>query len=186
MTKRKTHIVLWLLFAGVPLVVAGVIVAFFLLRSGSGPKDTGPNLFIMQRSTNTNEVHYDVKVGADGALAEEPVVAYWVMKAEGGGREELTFFEEEMAYGFEVLEPDGNGDRELKLVAFDKRTIRLTKAKDGGQWRALTQIDGEDAYMTRLFIEVDDSGITPTVLSIDVFGETVDGGDPVEEHMVNE
>src|SRR5687768_6515742 len=108
MTKRKTHIVLWLLFAGVPLVVAGVIIAFFLLRSGSGPKDTGPNLFIMQRSVNANEVHYDVQAGADGALADEPVVAYWVMKAEGGGREDLTFFEEEMAYGFEVLEADGN------------------------------------------------------------------------------
>jgi hypothetical protein len=185
MTKRKTHIVLWLLFAGVPLVVAGVVVAFFLLRSGSGPKDTGPNLFIMQRSTNANEVHYDVQAGADGALADEPVVAYWVMKADGGGREDLTFFEEEMAYGFEVLEPDSNGDRELNLVAFDKRKIVLSR-DENGQWRARTQIDGEDAYLTRLFIEVDDGGITPTVLSVDAFGETVDGGDPVEEHMPNE
>jgi hypothetical protein len=184
MSKRKIHLVLWLLLAGVPLVVGGVVLAFFLIRSA--PKDAGPNLFIMQRSTNTNEVHYDVQVDANGALADEPVVAYWVMKAEGGGREALTFFEEEMAYGFEVLEPEANGDRELKLVAFDKRKIMLTRDKESGQWRLLTQIDGEDAYLTRLFIEVDDGGITPTVISIDVFGEAVDGGDPVEEHMPNE
>lgn len=184
MTKRKTHIVRWLLIAGIPLVLAGGVLAFFLIRSGSDP-DTGPSLFVIQRSTNANEVHYDVKVGADGNLADEPVVAYWVMKAEGGGQEDLTFFENEMAYGFEVLEPDEKGEREMKLVAWEDRTIRLTKT-EAGKWRALTQIDGEDAYLTRLYIETDESGITPSVIHIDIFGETVDGNDPVEERVVEE
>ncbi|MCC7510910.1 MAG: DUF4833 domain-containing protein [Planctomycetes bacterium] len=182
--KRKTRILRWMLFAGVPVVVAGLALAFFVLRAD--PVDTGPTLFIIQRSKNANEVHYEVQVNADGALADEPVIAYWVLKAESGGREDLSFFERKMAYGFEVLPPDSSGDREMKLVAWEDRTIRLTKSKDSGKWRAATTIDGERAYLTRLYIETDESGLTPTVLHIDLFGETVDGGDPVRERVVKE
>ncbi|MBK8207605.1 MAG: DUF4833 domain-containing protein [Planctomycetes bacterium] len=182
--KRKTRILRWALFAGIPVVVAGLVLAFFFV--GSEPEDSGPTLFIIQRSKNANEVHYEVQVGADGTLADEPVVAYWVLKAEGGGREDLGYFERKMAYGFEVLSPDGNGDREMKLVAWEDRTIRLTKPKDSDKWRAVTKIDGEEAYLTRLYIETDESGLAPSVLYIDLFGETVDGGDPVKEHVVKE
>jgi hypothetical protein len=178
--KRKTRIILWALLAGVPVVLGVGVLAFFLL--GSDPGGTGPTLFIIQRSKNANEVHYEVQVGADGALADEPVVAYWVLKAEGGGREDLGFFERKMAYGFEVLDADANGEREMTLVAQQDRTIRLMKTEDG-KWRAVTKIDGEEAYLTRLFIETDESGVTPSVLHVDVFGETVDGDDPVTERM---
>jgi hypothetical protein len=181
--KRKTRIIRWVLIAGIPLVLAGGVLAFFLL--GSDAVDAGPTLFIIQRSKNANEVHYEVRTKADGALADEPVVAYWVLKAEGGGREDLGYFEEKMAYGFEVLPPDAKGDHEMKLVAWEDRTIRLSKDEDG-KWRALMQIDGEDAYLSRLFIETDESGLTPTVLWVDLFGDTVDGNDPVEEHVVKE
>jgi hypothetical protein len=114
MTKKPKTLVRWLLIAGVPLVLAGIGLAlFFGLRSA--PEDTGPTLFVIQRSKNANEVHYEVQTGANGELAEEPVIAYWVLKAEGGGREDLGFFERKMAYGFEVLEPDAQGEREMKL-----------------------------------------------------------------------
>jgi hypothetical protein len=37
-------------------------------------------LFIIERSKNSNVVHYDARLTADGELAaEEPVIAYWVM-----------------------------------------------------------------------------------------------------------
>jgi hypothetical protein len=97
----------------------------------------------------------------------------------------LGFFERKMAYGFEVLEPDPKGEREMKLVAWEDRTIRLVKA-ESGRWRAVTKIDGKDAYLTRLFIQTDEGGITPTVIHVDLFGEEVDGGDAVEERVVKE
>ncbi len=180
----KKRLILWLLVAIVPVVLAGAALAWFLMPADR--QVLGPTLFIIQRSKNANEVHYEVQVGPDGQLADEPVVAYWVMKAEGGGREDLTFFERRMAYGFEVLEPDSNGDREMKLVAWEDRTIRLTQTEDGKHWRAVTKIDGEEAYLTKLFIQTDESGLTPSVEYVDLFGETVDGGDPVEERMPND
>ncbi|MEK7469923.1 MAG: DUF4833 domain-containing protein [Planctomycetota bacterium] len=175
---RKSRVVRWLFFAGVPVVLVVLALAIFLHRRAPG--DSGPTLFIIQRNKNANEVHYDVQAGPDGALAREPVVAYWIMKAEGGRREDLTFLERKMAYGFEV---SGSGDeRELKLVAWEDRPIRLTKA--GARWHAVTKIDGKDAYLTRLFIQSEESGATPKVLWVDLFGETVDGGKEVKEHVV--
>ncbi|MBI2923094.1 MAG: DUF4833 domain-containing protein [Planctomycetes bacterium] len=178
--KRKTRLVRRLLVAAVPLVLAVLALAYLLLRSAPG--DSGPTLFIIQRNKNANEVHYDVRVGPDGALAGDPVVAYWIMKTEGGRREELTFPERKWAYGFEVLPPGPGGEREMKLVAWEDRTIRLTKT--GGRWRALTKIDGKDAYLTRLFIQSEEGGATPKVLWVDLFGEAVDGGKEVKEHVV--
>lgn len=181
MTKaRKARIFLWLIVGGVPLVLGGAALAFYLLHSSPG--DTGPTLFIIQRSKNANEVHYEVQADSQGNLDEEPVIAYWVLKAEGGGREDLGFFEKKMAYGFDVGDPDSKGEREMKLVAWEDRKITLKK-DENGKWRAQTKIDGKEAYLTRLFIQVDESGITPSVVFIDIFGEEVDGGDPVKEHV---
>ena len=39
-------------------------------------------------------MHYEARLTADGKLdPKEPVIAYWVMRAEDGHREELTWME---------------------------------------------------------------------------------------------
>lgn len=178
MKRGKPRLVLLLAVAAL-LLLGGAVLAYVLSRPAP-TAEAGPTLFVIQRSLNANEVHYDVKTGADGALAEEPVVAYWVMKAEDGHREDLTFLERKMAYGFEV---SGSGsERDVTLVAWDLRKIRLTRV--GERWRGRTSIDGQDAYLTRLFIQSEDGGVKPKVLFVDVFGEAVDGGKAVQEHMV--
>jgi Domain of unknown function (DUF4833) len=53
-------------------------------------------LFVIERSTNANVVYYDARVTKSGKLnAEEPVVAYWIMLAGNGRREELNPIEKE-------------------------------------------------------------------------------------------
>ena len=47
-------------------------------------------LFIIERSTNANVVHYDARLTADGNLdPEEPVIADWILLAEDGRRKKL-------------------------------------------------------------------------------------------------
>ena len=63
-------------------------------------------LFIIERSKNANVVHYDARLTADGKLdPREPVIAYWVLSAEDGRREELSWIEKKKAYGFD-MKPD--------------------------------------------------------------------------------
>src|ERR1039457_4263601 len=48
-------------------------------------------LFIIERNKNANVVHYDAQLTADGKLdPKRPVIAYWVMLAQGGRRQNLT------------------------------------------------------------------------------------------------
>src|SRR5947209_17742460 len=67
-------------------------------------------LFVLERSINANIVHYDAKIDQNGRLdSREPVVAYWIMGARDGRRQELNFLEKSKAYGL-VVEPSHTGD----------------------------------------------------------------------------
>ena len=47
-----------------------------------------------------------------------------------------------------------------------------------------TTIDGKKAFMNRLYVATDESGVMPTVLYIDVFGEDMATGAALKEHIV--
>jgi hypothetical protein len=66
--------------------------------------DFSQSLFVLERSTNANVIHYDAQITSDGTIdPKEPVIAYWVMSAEKNEkREELNALEKSLAYGFAI------------------------------------------------------------------------------------
>jgi hypothetical protein len=141
---------------------------------------TAEKLFFIQRSKNANEVHYDARVTKDGTLdPKDPVEGYWLNKAEDGSRKPISLVQR-IAYGFDV-DPAANGTWVMKLKAFSERP--LTLARVNGRWRARVTISGKQAYMTKLYVATDESGVMPTVLYVDVFGEEVGSGAAVTEHI---
>jgi hypothetical protein len=142
---------------------------------------TAEKLFFIQRSKNANEVHYDARVTKDGALdPKDPVEGYWLNKAEGGGRSSITVLQR-IAYGFDV-DANGDGTWKMKLKAFSERPLTLVRVN--GRWRGRTTIAGKQAYMTRLYVATDESGVMPKVLYVDIFGEDAGSGAAVQEHIV--
>src|SRR3972149_1101371 len=95
-----------------------------LLSVPAAPQVKTNPLFIIQRSKNANVVHYDAQLTADGKLdPKEPVIAYWVMLAKDGRREELNWIEKKKAYGFDIKpDPSGNGYR-MTVGACPKRGV---------------------------------------------------------------
>jgi hypothetical protein len=143
---------------------------------------TAEKLFFIQRSKNANEVHYDARVTKDGTLdAKDPVEGYWLNKAEDGSRSSITVLQR-IAYGFDV-DANGDGTWKMKLKAFADRPLTLIRV-GGKRWRGQTTIAGKPAYMTRLYVKTDESGVMPKVLYVDVFGEEVGSGAAVQEHIV--
>jgi hypothetical protein len=162
----------------VTALAASTLAVFPVLTASA---DSTEALFVITRSKNTNELHYDAQVGKDGALnAKEPVLAYWVMKAEDGRRENMSWTERKMAYGFDVT-PSGDGTYEMKLVAYKDRNLKIVKGN--GRWRAETTINGKRAYLTKLYIATKEGGLMPTVLSVDLYGEDAMTGKPIQEHI---
>lgn len=145
------------------------------LRSTAGMRQP---LFVIERSTNANVVHYDANLRADGELdRRQPIDAYWVMAAVDGHREELNGIERSRAYGFSI-EP-GADDRsfQIELVAQKHRTIRVYK--QGDAIRAETVIAGRRAYLTRIFVTA--RKVVPGAKSIELFGIDAATGETLHE-----
>jgi Domain of unknown function (DUF4833) len=161
-------------------VVFVITLALALSAAASAFAQSTEKLFFIQRSKNANEVHYDARVNADGTLdARHPVDAYWLRRAKDGSRAPITTLQK-IAYGYNV-NPGPNGTFTAKLAAFKERPLKLVRVS--GRWRAQATIAGKHAYLNRLYIATDESGLIPSVLFVDVFGEEVGTGKAVQERI---
>ena len=143
--------------------------------SAPAQKKTQP-LFIIERSKNANVVHYDAQLSADGNLdSNEPVIAYWVLLAEDGRREELNWIEKKKAYGFHIKpDPSVNGYK-MTVVAISQGQI--TVRKDGDTVRAELVIDGRPAVLEKIYINASDGLLGPKVHYIELYGKDLRTGE---------
>jgi hypothetical protein len=138
-------------------------------------KKTQP-LFIIERSKNANVVHYDARLTADGKLdRNEPVIAYWVLLAEDGRREELNWIEKEKAYGFQIKPDSSVNGYKMTVVAVPQGQI--TVKKDGDTIRAELVIDGLPAVLEKIYINASDGLMGPKVHYIELYGKDIKTGD---------
>lgn len=162
------------------LVLSAVILTSIVIPAYA--KNTQP-LFVIERSTNKNVVHYDAQLTRDGSLdPKEPVIAYWVMLANGGHREELTPFERRMAYGF-TIQPDSSGRGYQMVLAGDKdREIKVSQER--GKVTAETMIAGRPAHLQKMYIDFSDGLGLPKPNYIELFGRDPKSGDERYEKIV--
>jgi hypothetical protein len=124
------------------------IVALAMIPAASAEDGLVP-LFTIERSVNSNVVHYDAKL-KDGKLDPiQPVVAYWVM-GEDGHHQELNLLEKLKAYGFSIR-PDKEPEAfRMTLVSDKKKEIRVFRI--GAVVRAEAIIGACEAYLEKIFI----------------------------------
>jgi hypothetical protein len=66
----------------IPALAAACVIAAAMLAA-----QTTQPLFTIERSKNANVLHYEANLTAQGELdPKEPIVIYWIMKAEKGQR----------------------------------------------------------------------------------------------------
>ena len=140
-------------------------------------------LFIIERSINANVVHYDAKLSDDGNLdPQEPVVAYWIMAAKDGHRQELNLLERVKAYGFTVHRDASGTFYHLELVSQRKRDIHVYR--EGDSVRAETMIAGQPAYLQKVFVSARHLVLLPTPEYVEMFGVDVKTGAPRSEKVL--
>jgi hypothetical protein len=101
----------------------------------------------------------------DGHIdAKQPVVAYWIMAAENGRRQELNILERAKAYGF-TLRRDGTDSYRLWVVSHREKEIHVYR--DGGTVRAEAVIGGRVSLVEKIYIQMRKS----FMLSLPEFGE---------------
>lgn len=129
-------------------------------------------LFTLARNTNANVLRYAVRTGKDGRLdGRNPIEAYWLMLAENGRREELTWTERRFAYGFSSTATDQGCI--LRLTACPERELRV-RAVDGG-YRAEVTIAKQPTALKRIFVFAESHALFPNVRYVEISGTNASG-----------
>ena len=164
-------------------LLRSAVLGLVLATAGTALAQSAQALFVITRSTNKNEVHYDAQVTKEGKLKpDEPVVAYWIMVEKGGKREKLNFIERKKAYGFSIAPEAGGESFRMTIVPYKARPIRV-HMKDG-KARAEIVIDGKPAYLKKLHIDVTEGIVMPTVNYVELVGEDAKTGQQRKERIV--
>jgi hypothetical protein len=147
---------------------------------GAGVELSQP-LFIIEKSTNANVVHYDAVIIPDGGLnPQQPIIAYWVMAAEDGRREDLTSAERRKAFGSTIVHgrmlihilcvwSHSNNEISMSAETVTPSTPRL--------------IAGRCAYLTNIYVKVHKVPALPRIEFIELFGSDIATGEPVCERV---
>lgn len=155
---------------------------FFAAVLASGQSRETVELYRIERSLNANVVHYDANLTPEGDLhPSKPVVGYWILHEKGGKRQELTQIDKKMAYGFKVERDPGADFVTMRPSPNPKREIRVYRVNDG--WRAETLINGQPAFLEKVYVKTKGSGLNIKVEYVEVFGHEIRSGDELYEKL---
>jgi hypothetical protein len=140
-------------------------------------------LFIIEHNKDANVVQYDARLTADGKLdPKEPVIVYWVIRAEDSRREELNWIERKKGYGFDIKpDPSVNGYK-MNLRGDPQRQI--TVKREGDAIRAEAIIGGRQAVLEKIYINASDGLMGPKVHYIVLHGKDLKTGGKCSQKIV--
>ncbi len=155
-----------------------IVVFFIFLVSEVSANTSRPdnNLFKIIRSRDTDEIFYDVSLGADGRLdPNSPVNIYWIRKTKGLIREPLTWIQNRYSYGIKLLEISAV-HAVFRFVSFDSKEFKLEKTAEG-QFRVHTLLNNRPVVVERIFIQFDGGTfLSPVISEVILYGRDVESG----------
>jgi len=140
-------------------------------------------LFYIQRDPNTNTIVYELNKDGQGRVREkDPVSTYWIRYPEGGGRRDLNYLQRKFAYGINS-KSIGNGDFELRSVAYSKMPLYLRKDVKN-QYHVYADIGSRKCILSRVFIRIDGGTFwSPNVLYIELKGVEIATGKVITQRI---
>jgi hypothetical protein len=150
------------------------------------PVPNEPNqLFYLQRSSNSNTVVYTALFDGAGNLAQDrPGQAYWRRYNTDGARKPLKPLEERFAYGVN-LRPRAPGEWVVTLKPLPEIPM-LLRQTGPGRAELLANIGGRETRAVYAFVEIDESGLIPSVAGFWLTGrDTATGRYLTEQYSVS-
>ena len=146
------------------------------------PDDPGM-VFYLQRSTNSNTVVYAARFLDNGKLdPRQPVMAYWRRFNTTGERLPLKMIEDSFAFGVRARATDDPDVFTLHVVSYPERRAIL-RLVEPGRAELLLPVDGRRMRMRYAYVDVDESGLVPSVREVVVTGHDVQTGRALVERI---
>lgn len=129
-------------------------------------------LFYIQRNHNLNTVIYEVNYNQNNEInVDYPMHAYWVKYNTGGEIEDLNYYQNKMAYGY--------NSRLLSHNSFEFNFVSYTQLKlflapnDAGKYEVFCRINNQMSLLNNIYVYAEELGVFPNVKFIDLFGTQV-------------
>jgi uncharacterized protein DUF4833 len=162
------------------------LVTLLILPLAGWSKDI--NLFFIQRSKNTNEVQYQLRVDDHcRIISHHPVSAFWQLREESPEKTKPLTELDQLAYGVVRQRVDEN------WVVFRLRALEEKRVKATATYNPHTEtcspivhveINTQWAALERVYVQVDGQSVRPKVQYIDIFGESLTSSPtPVRERI---
>ena len=137
-------------------------------------------LFRITKSENTNTVVYEVvfdKENPDKILDVHP---YWVrLASEGGAIKELKWYEKKLSHGAVI---DEKKDNEILFHVVSLPDYKVRAVKEGDQWRGIVNVDGVQAIITGIYIDVTTVMLfKPEIRSVTISALALDDGREIKK-----
>ena len=146
--KTKVRIFSFLLF-----LLAVIAFVFYAFVSDTEEK----TLFTITRNFNNDFLNYDLRIDDEGNLVDEdPIHPYWIRNTKGGIVKELNGMQRKFAYGLKYKKISSDFYK-FNFVSYKKMDLYLKKSSNGN-YRVLTQIDGDFVILKELFLQVEKNG----------------------------
>lgn len=142
------------------------------------------HLFWISRSKDANFIYYDLNLDNNGNLdQDQPVVPYWIKKAEDGRREDLTMIQENLAYGI-IFDNILVNQAIFHFVSYPQRKL-LLKKDSLGIYRVYIESQGEyHIALSNIHIQIDGGTFwVPNVTRVSIYGVSLATSSKYEEHI---
>ena len=142
--------------------------------------------FAVVKSDNANVLYYAPAITKEGVFASKPVDVYWLMHADDGRREALTWMEKPH---LDVTVKDVVKGKHYTINMRDNKlksrdiTIMLDIS---GCAMALTEINGRYSYLDEIFVQVETKGrMIPKIHYVEIKGRSWDSLESISERINN-
>ncbi len=128
-------------------------------------------LFFIQRNGSLNTVVYELNVKNNKIDPSDPMNIYWIKYSCSGEEMALNYIQHKLAYGYK-FEFINEESFEFRMVCYDKKKFFVGR-DNYGQFRVITNIDGESSYLDCVYAVVDERGVFPDVKYVELWGKEI-------------
>jgi hypothetical protein len=145
-------------------------------------------LFVIQRSKNSNEVQYQLRVDDHcRIISPHPVSAVWKLREESPETTEPLSAVDQLAYGVVRQRVDENGVV-FRLRALEEKLIKVTATAQPGTGTCVpsiqVEINDQWAALERVYVQTEEQRPRPKVTYIELVGTPLEGSPlPVTERI---
>ncbi len=126
-------------------------------------------VFYIQRNLDQNTVVYSLNTNVHGDInMHKPLRIYWKRFEEQGQIQELNVLQTNLAYGYDaqIINSDAFS---FQFKAYNKLNLFLVREDDG--FKVVCKIQGKDAILNKIYVDLDFSGIFPLGRFYELYGK---------------